>query len=117
MDKLLCEGVAFFVIRCDGVVAGCGGIQLSGSEYGELKRMYVRPAFRGRGLGRRLIEHLADYARSRGVTVLRLETGVHQHEAVRLYERTGFARIGPFGDYWDDPLSRFYEKVLGTSGD
>jgi len=110
--KLLREGVAFFVIRHDGLPAGCGGIQLFGSEYGEIKRMYVRPAFRGLELGKRLIEHFAAAARSQGVGCLRLETGIHQHEAIGLYERMGFERIGPFGAYGDDPLSRFYEKLL-----
>src|SRR5262245_48656119 len=95
--KLLSEGVAFFVIRHDGALAGCGGVQLFGSEYGEVKRMYVRPTFRGLGLAKLMLEHLAAYARERGVRRLRLETGIHQVEAIGLYERTGFERIGPFG--------------------
>ncbi len=111
--KLLRENVAFFVIRHDRTPAGCGGIQLFGSEYGEVKRMYVRPAFRGLGLGKLMIERLAAYARSQGVGRLRLETGIHQHEAIGLYERMGFERIAPFGAYRDDALSRFYEKPLG----
>ena len=110
VEKLLREGVAFFVIRCDGVPAGCGGIQLFGADYGELKRMYVRPAFRGQGLAKRMLEHLADHARAHGVEILRLETGIYQGEAVGLYERMGFTLIPPFGAYRDDPLSRFYEK-------
>jgi GNAT superfamily N-acetyltransferase len=110
--KLLREGVAFFVIHYDGLPAGCGGIQLFGSEYGEVKRMYVRPAFRGLGLAKLMLEHLAAYARERGVARLRLETGIHQVEAIGLYERMGFERIGPFGPYRDDPLSRFYEKQI-----
>jgi putative acetyltransferase len=116
VDKLLREGVAFFVARVDGLPAGCGGIQLVGAEdgdaYGELKRMYVRPAFRGRGVGKLLLAHLADYARQRGVDVLRLETGVHQVEAIGLYERFGFRRIRPFGPYRDDLLSLCFEKRL-----
>ncbi len=112
VEKLLRQGVAFFVVQHDGAAAGCGGIQLFGSDYGELKRMYVRPAFRGRGLGKRLVEHLEAHAITHGVGCVRLETGIHQHEAIGLYERMGFARTGPFGDYWDDPLSRFYEKRL-----
>src|SRR2546426_11372629 len=78
VDKLLREAVAFFVIRQDGVPAGCGGVQLFGTEYGELKRMYVRLPFRGLGLGKLMLNHLADYARQKGVGVLRLETGIHQ---------------------------------------
>src|SRR5947209_15350849 len=82
VEKLLREGVVFFVIRHDGRPAGCGGLQLFGTEYGEVKRMYVRPAFRGLGLGKRMIEHLAAVARSHGVERLRLETGIHQREAI-----------------------------------
>jgi putative acetyltransferase len=110
--RLINEGVPFFVVRSDGLAAGCGGIKLVGTEYGELKRMYVRPQFRGRGLAKQLVEHLADFARASGVTLLRLETGVHQAEAIGLYERMGFYRIPPFGPYWDDPVSLCYEKRL-----
>ena len=114
VDRLIEEGVAFFVLRVDGGPAGCGGIKLCGREYGELKRMYVRPEFRGRQYGERLVEHLAAHARAKGVTLLRLETGIHQQAAIRLYERLGFRRIPPFGPYTDDPLSRCYEKSLAS---
>jgi putative acetyltransferase len=110
IDKLISENVAFFVVRVDGAAAGCGGIKLFGSEFGELKRMYVRPAFRGRGLGRLLVDRLADHARSRGITILRLETGIYQREAIALYEKLGFKQIQPFGHYTNDPVSRCYER-------
>ena len=110
--KLIAEGVAFFVIRADGEPAGCGGIQIYGDDYGELKRMYVRPPFRGQGLAKALLDHLTEYARSRGIGLLRLETGIHQHEAIGLYERAGFRSVPPFGNYTIDPLSRCYEKRL-----
>jgi putative acetyltransferase len=112
VEKLLRDGVAFFVIRHDGTAAGCGGVKLFGTAYGEIKRMYVRPQFRGLGLGKLMLQHLADYARQQGVTVLRLETGIHQSEAIGLYERFGFVRIPPFGAYKEDPLSVFFEKRL-----
>jgi putative acetyltransferase len=113
VEKLIREGVAFFVVRENGTPAGCGGIQLLGDDYGELKRMYVRPAFRGLGFGRLMLDHLGEFARSRGVGLLRLETGIHQHAAIALYERYGFQSIGPFGEYKEDPLSRFYEMRIG----
>jgi len=72
----------------------------------------VRPQFRGLGYGRLLLNHLADYALANGVGLLRLETGIYQAPAIRLYERMGFQRIGPFGDYKEDPLSLFYEKRI-----
>jgi putative acetyltransferase len=112
VERLLREGVAFFVTRDDDVAAGCGGVQLFGQEYAEVKRMFVRPAFRGRGLGRLMLNHLEGYARARGHHVLRLETGIFQTESIALYERHGFRRIPPFGPYWDDPVSRCYEKAI-----
>lgn len=112
VEKLLQEGVAFFVIRCDEYPAACGGVQLFGCEYAEVKRMYVRPAFRGLGLGKLMVEHLETYARDHGAGRLRLETGVHQSEAIGLYERMGFKATDPFGTYRKDPLSRFYEKEI-----
>jgi GNAT superfamily N-acetyltransferase len=112
VERLLAQNVAFFVLRNCGTPAGCGGIQLFGTEYGELKRMYVRPQFRGLGYGRLLLDHLADHARAKGVGLLRLETGIHQAAAIRLYERTGFQRIPPFGEYKEDPLSLFFEKSI-----
>ncbi|HEY0551657.1 MAG TPA: GNAT family N-acetyltransferase [Verrucomicrobiae bacterium] len=117
VDKLLAEGVAFFLVRAGGTPACCGGIKLVGSEYGEIKRMYVRPPFRGLGFGKLMLNHLSEYARSCHITLLRLETGIHQREAIGLYERMGFYCIPPFGPYTDDPLSRCYEKRLAGTID
>jgi putative acetyltransferase len=112
VDKLIREGVAFFVIRQDGTPAGCGGIQLVGTDYGELKRMYVRPQFRRLGLAKQMLAHLANYAQEQNVHLLRLETGIHQTDAIALYEAAGFRSIPPFGHYQADPLSKFYEKRI-----
>ncbi len=112
IDKLIREGVAFFVTRYDGTPAGCGGVKLYGTDYAEVKRMYVRPEFRGHGLGKQMLNHLAVYTTEHGITVLRLETGIHQTEAIGLYERFGFERTPPFGDYFDDPVSLCFEKRL-----
>jgi len=112
VEKLLREGVFFFVIRDNGTLIGCGGVQFFGTEYGEIKRMYVRPQFRGLGFARLMLDHLSEYSRSTGIDVLRLETGIHQHDAIALYERAGFRSIPPFGEYKPDPLSRFYEKQI-----
>ena len=112
VEKLIREGVAFYVIRVDGRPAGCGGVQLFGTEYGELKRMFVRPKFRGQGLAKLLLHQLTTHCREHGVNLLRLETGMHQIEAIGLYERMGFTSIGPFGEYRVDPNSRFFEKKI-----
>jgi GNAT superfamily N-acetyltransferase len=112
VEKLIAQNVAFFVLRDNSTPAGCGGIQLFGAAYGELKRMYVRPQFRGLGYGRLLLDHLADYARAHRVGLLRLETGIHQAAAIRLYERMGIQRVPPFAPYFEDPLSLCYEKRI-----
>jgi GNAT superfamily N-acetyltransferase len=113
IEKLIKEEVPFFIIRTGGTPAGCGGVKIFGTDYGEIKRMYVRPQFRGLGFAKLMLEHLAGYARSRGVSILRLETGIAQRDAIALYERAGFRSIPPFGEYKPDPLSRFYEKRIG----
>ena len=112
VDKLLAENIPFFIVRADGIPAACAGIKLVGTEYGEIKRMYVRPAFRRQGFAVRLLDHLRAYAAAHGIDTLRLETGIHQHEAIVLYERYGFHRIPPFPPYFDDPVSLCYEKRL-----
>ncbi|MCX7801652.1 MAG: GNAT family N-acetyltransferase [Meiothermus ruber] len=112
VEKLIQQEVAFFVAYLNGQPVGCGGVQLFGEEYAELKRMYVRPAFRGQGVGKRLLTHLQAYAYERGLRVLRLETGIFQTEAIGLYQRFGFRRIPPFGPYFEDPVSLCMEKRL-----
>ena len=109
--KLLARGVAFFVVRVDGEAVGCGGVQIEG-DHAELKRMFVRPSHRGRALSSALIAKLEEVARAAGARVVRLETGVHQREALALYERLGFRKIAPFLPYFPDPLSVCMEKDL-----
>ncbi|MGB7337396.1 MAG: GNAT family N-acetyltransferase [Phototrophicaceae bacterium] len=112
VDKLIRQGVNFFVVRQDGKPIGCGGVQFYGTDYGELKRMYIHPDYRGQGLSKQLLAHLADYSQKEGITLLRLETGIHQTAALGLYENVGFYRIEAFGDYQPDPLAVFMEKQL-----
>ena len=112
-QKLIDQGVIFFVTRHGNAPAGCGGIQLFGTEYGELKRMYVRPQFRGLGLGQLMLSRLETYAREHDIGLVRLETGIYQEAAIRMYERRGYVRIPPFPPYFDDPVSRCYERRIG----
>jgi putative acetyltransferase len=112
VDQLVREEVAFFVMRDEGKPAACGGLKLFGSEYGEIKRMYVRPVYRGMGLGKAMLNRLTEYARGRLVSVLRLETGIYQTEAIGLYKAFGFQRRLPFGEYKEDPLSVYFEKTI-----
>jgi len=115
IDQLVAQQVDFFVARIDGVVTGCCGVKFYAYDggFGEIKRMYVPPAWRGRGIAKQLLSHIEAHTRSHGYRTLRLETGIHQHEALALYEWFGFVRIPPFGEYTSDPLSICYEKKLG----
>ena len=68
----------------------------------------------GRGVGKALLDRLVETARSGGITRLSLETGSTEQFAAanRLYEREGFERCGPFGDYADTPFTRFFTKAI-----
>ena len=121
VEKLIDQQVEFFVLYDDGQPAGCAGVQFFPRDdetdvpYGELKRMYVRDDFRGRGYGKLLLDHIEGIVASQGVSAVRLETGIYQPEAVRLYEKCGYQRIPPFLHYPpDDPLSLCYEKRLNV---
>ncbi len=112
VESLALPNVIFCVAWSDEAVAGCGAAMLRLEGYAEIKRMFVCDAARRQGLGWQILTFLEDHLRRHGVGVARLETGVYSHAAIRLYERMGYVRIGPFADYWDDPLSVFYEKQL-----
>ena len=111
VERLLREGVVFFVMRSEGEAVACGGVKLF-DEYAEVKRMYVRPAYRGRGLGKGILNRLSERAVENQLELLRLETGIYQTEAVKLYEAYGFKRRSPFGEYKEDPLSLYFEKSI-----
>jgi putative acetyltransferase len=112
VEALRQSDVTFLTASVDGEVAGCGAFVNQGGEYAEIKRMFVLPEFRGLKLGRRILEELENLARASGLELARLETGIHQSEALLLYENAGYRRRGPFGDYSEDPLSIFMEKKL-----
>jgi len=101
----------------ENLAVGCGGVALF-DDYAEVKRMYTRPAARGRGVAKALLRKIEDEARGADKSVLRLETGAYQQEAIGLYERMGFRPRGPFGPYAamlarNVETSLFFEKVLG----
>lgn len=104
--------ILFAVMRDSaGAALGCGAMVLT-PEYGEIKRMYVRPAGRGQGLSHRLMDALEGEAAKRGCKRFTLETGPDQPEALALYEKRGYTVCGPYGDYPDDPYSVFMEKAV-----
>lgn len=121
--------VLFAVARDGGGrVLGCGALVVADADsdgdsdgdgedrWAEVKRMYVVPEARGRGVARALLGWLHAQALRRGCRALRLETGIHQAEALGLYGRAGFAPRGPFADYAPDPLSVFMERRLPGLG-
>ena len=110
LAALSTASVRFFVARLARKAVGCGALVLQESGRAEVKRMFVDPAARGHGIGRALIEVIETVARDEGVSVLLLETGIHNHDAIRLYRRCGYRERGPFGGYAADPLSVFMEK-------
>ena len=90
---------------------GCVGYVDKG-DYAEVKRLFVSQEFRGQGVARVLMAELESRAFAAGYTVMRLETGIHQPESMRLYESLGYHIRTPFCGYIDDPLSVFMEKKL-----
>jgi GNAT superfamily N-acetyltransferase len=104
------DDVLLLVARSDaGDALGMAALNIPTAE---LKRMFVSPAARGTGLGRALLEAVESAARAHGIQSLRLETGEPQVAAIALYERAGYVRIPPFGEYVHDPTSICMEKVL-----
>jgi GNAT superfamily N-acetyltransferase len=106
-------GGVFLLANADGRAVGCGGIRRWGPGMGEIKRMYVDPAARGRGIGRTILLGLEAAAGDRGYRSIRLETGTPQPEALRLYEAAGYVRIDPYRIDWAHDLSVAFEKHLG----
>jgi GNAT superfamily N-acetyltransferase len=103
---------AFLVGRENGEPVACGGLCRYDETTAEIRRMYVAPAARGRGLGRLVLAALEDEARALGYAFVRLETGSAQPEAIRLYASSGFEPIPRYGPFVDDPRSVCLEKRL-----
>ena len=94
---------AFLVAWVEDVAAGCGAIRRVDEVTAEIKRMYVDPGFRGRGIGRALVEALEREARQVGATKIVLETGTRLTRAIKLYQAMGYVQIPLFGEYLSSP--------------
>jgi putative acetyltransferase len=118
LASLITGGSAFYMVSDGNTPAACGAVKfVTGADnYAEIKSLFVRERYRGNGLATVLMECLEANARDRGVTVVRLEAGPKQPEALNLYRKLGYYDRGPFGTYRDDPLSVFMEKRLGDKG-
>ena len=102
----------FLVAHVAGRPAGCGGLRTHTPGVGEVKRMYVDPTVRRRGVARLLLAALEDAGRTLGHRRLLLETGTQQPEALALYDSAGWTRIPPYGEWRDSPLSVCYARDL-----
>jgi putative acetyltransferase len=114
-DDLAQAHVRFLGYQVGLDVVGCGAVKIledSTGRYGEIKRVFVLPDFRGRGISKALMEALEAHLIDQEVNLSRLETGIHQPEALGLYRRFGYVERGPYGNYVPDPLSVFMEKNL-----
>jgi putative acetyltransferase len=106
-SALAVDEVTFFSARSGGVLLGVGALREVEPQHVELKSMHTAEASRGRGVGRAMVAHLLDVARSRGYRRVSLETGTMEAfaPARALYAAAGFAVCPPFGGYWDSPNS------------
>ena len=111
IDALCTPDIRFFIAREGETVLGCAALANKG-DYGEVKSMFVSEDARGKGVADALLRQLEDYARELDLPVMRLETGDLLHAAHRLYERHGFVKCGPFGNYQANKTSVFMEKRL-----
>lgn len=112
--ELAVPAVRFFVMREDGVPVGMGAFKAIDGRHAEIKSMHVLTEARGRGLSRKMLDHLIAQAQAEGFTRLSLETGVQPTfvAARALYAKAGFVDCPPFEGYWDDPNSVFLTKTL-----
>lgn len=107
--------VHFLGAYWDNRLVGCGAVKLMEDledRYGEIKRLFILADYRGRGISKAIMVELERHLISSKLTLARLETGIHQPEALGLYRRLGYQTRGPFGRYRFDPLSLFMEKSL-----
>ncbi len=110
---VLVPRATFVVAWYSDEAVGCGALRpMDEADVGEVKRMFVRPEVRGKGISRAILAALESQAREFGYQTMRLETGVHQKEAMGLYASSGYQLIACYGIYVNEPLSRCYEKSL-----
>jgi GNAT superfamily N-acetyltransferase len=109
-DELIRPGGVFLLVMLEERAVGCGGVKSLGGGVGEIKRMWIDPQERGRGLGRALLTALEDAGRSLDHHLLRLDTSAHLPEAIGLYRKAGYREIA---DYNRNPYAaHWFEKEL-----
>lgn len=116
VEEMAAPDTTVFVARLDGAAVAIGALRRHADGVGEVKRMYTRPTFQGRGLGGAILAEVEQLACREGLTELVLETGDRHPAAWRVYERGGFVRSGAVLDYPDSGWSVFYRKRLAPEG-
>ena len=111
IDELSKTNVNFIAAYAGSEICGIGAVRVL-NDYGEIKRLYVAEKYRGKGIAKEIVKELENRLIKRSIFTARLETGIHQHEAIDLYEKLGYSKTVPFGDYTEDPLSVFMEKKI-----
>jgi putative acetyltransferase len=114
LSALSQPNVLFVGAHIEGELVACGAVKTLDNDgrYGEIKRVFVLEQHRGKGLSKAIMQTLEAHLQATGVRLARLETGIHQPEALGLYTRLGYVLREPFGAYAHDPLSVFMEKTL-----
>lgn len=107
------EQLRCVIVRDEGgTPVGCGALLFKGDGSAEIKRVYIRPKYRGRKLGEQILSAIETIASEKKSLLLRLETGIHQLPAIALYRSCGFEICDAFPPYTADPLSVFMYKAL-----
>lgn len=117
LDGLRAPEITFWTLWDGETLLGCGALKDLGAGHGEIKSMHTAQAARGKGVARRLLQHIIDEARRRGYRRLSLETGGTADFAAAqgLYKAFGFQFCGPFADYVLDPFSVFMTLELESA--
>ena len=111
IEDLSRNNVRMFGCKINGQIVATGAVKLM-DTYGEIKRLYVSPQCRGKKIASEMMERLELEIQKNNLEFSRLETGIHQPEAIALYKNHGYVTCRPFGNYTEDPLSLFMEKKI-----
>lgn len=108
-EKML---VFYLAYDRDENAVACGALKDFDNNTAEIKRMYVKPEFRGLGISKKILSALEQHARESHYQRLILETGLKQPEAISLYEKYGYKPLKCYGRHANDPDSRCFEKTI-----
>ena len=108
------QDAQYLAVVVDGRVVACGAWQPREPGVAEIIRMYVRPAYRGRGIARQLVVALEEEALAADRPIIRLETGTYLPAAIGLYRCAGYLPIPVYGEYAGNPFSVCFEKRLAV---